>query len=125
MKKLCLIVAVLVLAGASYQLVSANKACDSEGLCIAISPSTLALDSESVCVSVHSNIPYYTVDTVSLTLNGIAARFTKADACGDLVVKFDSADVKDIVEPGSVTLMLEGLLLDGTPFAVSDIITVK
>ena len=113
----------VVVVGTS--LVMANKANDGEDFSITISPSTLALDSQSVCVSVHSNIPYGIVNTVSLTLNGIPAKFTKADACGDLVVKFESADVKDIVEPGQVTLTLAGLLKDSTPFQVSDTITVR
>lgn len=113
----------VVVVGTS--LVMANKANDGEDFSITISPSTLALDSQSVCVSVHSNIPYGIVNTVSLTLNGIPAKFTKADACGDLVVKFESADVKDIVEPGQVTLTLAGLLKDGTEFQVSDTIAVR
>ena len=34
------------------------------------------------------------------------------EACGDLVVKFDSADVKDIVEAGeNNTLTLSGMLI--------------
>ena len=113
----------VVVVGTS--LVMANKANEGEDFSITISPSTLALNSQSVCVSVHSNIPYGIVNTVSLTLNGIPAKFTKADACGDLVVKFESADVKDIVEPGQVTLTLAGLLKDGTEFQVSDTITVR
>lgn len=125
MKKMFLIITAVLLVALGTHLVLANGACDGEGLCIAISPATLALDSQSVCVSVHSNIPYSTVNTVSLTLNGIPAKFTKADARGELVVKFESADVKDIVEPGSVTLTLVGLYKDGDEFQVSDTITVR
>ena len=80
---------------------------------------------EDTIVTVHSNIPYVSVNTVSLTLNGISATFSKADACGDLVVKFGRADVKDIVEPGIATLTLSGELKDGSPFEASDTITVK
>jgi len=103
----------------------ANKASDGEGDCITISPKTLVLSSEDTIVTVHSNISYYSVNTVSLTLNGIEATYSKADACGDLVVKFGRADVKGIVEPGIATLTLSGELIDGSFFAASDTITVK
>jgi hypothetical protein len=106
-------------------LVMANKASDGDGFCITVSPNTLVLSSEDTIVTVHSNIPYGIVNTVSLTLDGIPATFTKADACGDLVVRFNRADVKGIVTPGTATLTLSGELDDGTPFAASDDITVR
>lgn len=125
MKKSCLIAAVVLMVAVGTSLVVANKASDGEGFCITISPNTLVLHGEDTIVTVHSNIPYASVNTVSLTLNGIPASFSKADACGDLVVKFGRADVKDIVEPGLATLTLSGELKDGSPFEASDSITVK
>jgi hypothetical protein len=103
----------------------ANKASEGEGYCITITPKTLVLSSPDTVVSVHSNIPYSSVDTVSLTLDGIPATFTKADACGDLVVKFNQSDVKGIVLPGLATLTLKGMLKDDTEFEASDTIIVK
>jgi len=106
-------------------LVMANKANEGDEFCITISPNTLVPNSEDTIVTVHSNIPYSSVNTVGLNLNGIPATFSKADSWGDLVVKFKRADVKDIVEPGIATLTLSGMLNDGSEFAVSDSITVK
>ena len=125
MKKSFLIAAVVLILVVGTSLVMANKAVDGEGDCITISPKTLVLGSEDTIVTVHSNIPYASVNTVTLTLNGIPATFSKADACGDLVVKFGRADVKDIVEPGIATLTLSGELNDGFPFEASDTITIK
>lgn len=125
MKKSFLIAAVVLMLVVGTSLVMANKAVDGEGDCITISPKTLVLGSEDTIVTVHSNIPYASVNTVTLTLNGIPATFSKADACGDLVVKFGRADVKDIVEPGIATLTLSGELNDGSPFQASDTITIK
>ena len=125
MRKSCLITAIILMVVVGTSLVMANKASDGEGDCITISPKTLALSSEDTIVTVHSNIPYALVNTVTLTLNGIPATFSKADACGDLVVKFGRADVKDIVEPGITTLTLSGELKGGSPFEASDTITVK
>lgn len=125
MRKSYLIAAVILMLAVGSTLVMANKDNEGDGFNITISPKTLYLGSEDTIVSVHSNIPYYSVDTVSLTLNGIPATFTKADACGDLVVKFSRADVKGIVEPGLATLTLEGDLKIGLPFEASDTILVK
>ncbi len=127
MRKSYVVAAVVLLVVICSGLVMANKASEGEGICITITPKTLVLSSPDTVVSVHSNIPYSSVDTVSLTLNGIDAIFTKADACGDLVVKFSQADVKGIVEPGLATLILEGKLKDedGTAFEASDTIIVK
>ena len=125
MRKSCLIAAVILMAAVGTGLVMANKASDGEGFCITISPKTLFLSSEDTIVTVHSNIAYGSVNTVSLTLNGVPATFSKSDACGDLVVRFGRADVKDIVKPGIATLTLSGELKDGSPFEASDTITVK
>ncbi len=125
MRKLCLITAVILMVIVGTSLVMANKASDGEGDCITISPNTLVLSSEDTIVTVHSNIPYALVNTVTLTLNGIPATFSKADACGDLVVKFGRADVKNIVEPGFAILTLSGELKDGSLFDASDTITVR
>ena len=125
MRKSYVVAAVVLLVVVCSGLVMANKASDGEGFCITITPKTLVLSSPDTVVSVHSNIPYSSVDTVSLTLEGIPAKFTKADACGDLVVKFSQTDVKDIVEPGLATLTLSGAFKDGSTFTASDTITVK
>jgi hypothetical protein len=126
MKKWCLISAIaLLVVGTSLVMANKDNQGDGDGFNITITPKTLSFKSADTVVSVHSNIPYGLVDTVSLQLNGIPAVFSKADTCGDLVVKFDRDDVKDIVQPPSATLTLSGALKDGSCFEVSDIITVK
>ena len=125
MRKSYLIAAFVLMVVVCTGLVMANKATDGEGDCITVSPNTLVLSSPDTIVTVHSNIPYASVNTVSLTLNGIPAIFTKADACGDLVVKFGRADVQGIVVPGIATLTLSGELKDSSPFEASDDITVR
>ncbi len=125
MKKLILITTIIFIAAAGTGFVMANKANSSDVFSITISPKTLFLGSQDTIVTVHSNIPYVLVNTLSLDLNGIPASYTKADACGDLVVKFDREDIKGIVEPGVAKLTLSGQLKDGSLFAVSGTIVVK
>ena len=123
-------IVVVLLVGIGSGIVIANKANEGEGDCITISPSTLVLSSFSGDVTVHSNIVYALVDCSSLELKNPAGDVvtpdsTKRDDCGHLVAKFNTEDVRDIVEPGQVTLTLSGVLEDSTLFAASDTITVK
>jgi len=92
---------------------------------IKVTPRVLVLDSEGTLVTVHTDIAYYAVDTASLTLNGIPIAWTKADARGNLVAKFNQDDVKDIVAPPSFALELSGTTTDGTNFSGTDMIVIK
>lgn len=125
MKTISFVAAVAVLAAVPAGMLLGNSASDGEGFCITVSPSTIVLRSPDKTVSVHSNIPYGIVDTSSLTMNGIEPTGTKADDLGCLVVKFDKADIKQVVSPGTATLTLSGLLIDGTAFEASDTVMVK
>ncbi len=125
MKTVIFLAAVISLTAVPAGILLANSASDGEGFCITVSPSTIVLKSPDKTVSVHSNIPYGIVDTSSLTLNGVEPTGTKADDLGCLVVKFDKADVKQVVNPGQATLTLSGLLTDGTAFEASDTVMVK
>jgi len=125
MRKLIFITSVVLVMVAATSLVMANKATDGIGDCITISPSTLVISSPDTIVTVHSNIPYSSVNTTGLTLNGIPATYTKADACGDLVVKFGRADIQGIVKLGPAVLTLSGLKKDDSQFKASDTITVR
>ena len=91
---------------------------------IVVSPSAINLESEGVWVSVHADIPYGSVATAELTLNGVPVKWTKADTRGDLVAKFALDDVKNIVAPPSAELTLTGLTKDGVPFSGTDTIKV-
>jgi hypothetical protein len=125
MRTICSAIVVVLLLGVACGMVIANGASEGDGMCITISPKTLALSSDVTCVTVHSNIAIGLVDCASLQLEGISPYLTKADSRGELVAKFHASEVKSIVEPGQVTLTLTGLLADGTDFAASDTITVK
>ncbi len=103
----------------------ANKPSEGEGICITISPKTMILSRDTGGVSVHTNLAIGLVDRTSLLLDGIAPYLTKADSLGHLVAKFDSIAVKAVVVPGHATLTLTESLVDETPFAASDTITVK
>lgn len=93
---------------------------------VAVSPQTLLLSSDQGGeVTVHTAVPYRDVDTSSLTLNGIPVRWTKADARGNLVAKFDEAQVKAIAAPPSLTLTLSGNYKDGSGFSGSDTVQVR
>jgi len=95
-----------------------------ENVTIVASPSTINLDSQGEWVTIHADIAYSLVAGISVTLNGIAVDFTKADNRGELVAKFAVDGVKDIVEPGTAELTLFGLTKLGTPFTGSDTVRV-
>ena len=97
---------------------------DDEPVPIVISPSIINLDSQGVWVTVHAEIPYYVVDGFAVTLDGVPVDVTKADARGEFVAKFGVDDVKAILEPGTVTLTLEGATYGGATFSGSDTIKV-
>ena len=93
---------------------------------IQVSPNTIQLgDSQPVWVTIHTDLPYGLVDTdLDITLNGVLVDYTKSDLCGDLVAKFNSAAVKDILDPGMATLTLSGVTIYGDLFAGSSTVRV-
>lgn len=92
---------------------------------IKVSPNTIVIASDGDWITVHTNIAYGSVDTSSLTLNGVPVAWTKSDLRGNLVAKFGQADIKAIIEPPEVTLELSGLTTGGEPFTGSDTVTVR
>ncbi len=91
---------------------------------ITVSPRTLVLGSQGEWVTVHADIAYSQVDTVTLLLNDVEVSMTKSDANGSLVAKFELDSVKDIVAPPEATFTLEGRTHDGAGFAGSDTVRV-
>jgi hypothetical protein len=91
---------------------------------IQVSPNVLNLESEGVWVTVHAEIGYSLVDGVTVTLNGVPVEVTKADNRGELVAKFLIDDVKGIVSPGMVELVLAGSTTSGEPFYGVDTVRV-
>lgn len=91
-----------------------------ESVPIVVSPNVINIDSLGGGVTVHAEIPFSIVDvgSISATLDGkaITVQSAFADNCGDLVVKFDMAEVKGILvdSDGEIisanpTLVLEGV----------------
>ncbi len=97
----------------------------SDDVTMAVAPSTLLLGMEQSDVTVHTSIPFAAVDTASLTMEGLTPLAVFADACGDLVARFDEYEVKAIVAAPEATLTLTGLLVNGEPLSLSDTIQVK
>ena len=89
-----------------------------------VSPQMIVLAKVSA-VTVHTNIPYDSVVLVpgSLTLDEIAPAAVWADDCGDIVARFKVADLG--LEPGEVTLTLDGAYVSGGTFTATDTVRVK
>ena len=87
------------------------------------SPKVLNLESSGGVFTIHANIKYDTDLNVKVYLNNsldsVSILSTFADSTGDLVVKCDIINVKDIVTEGLATIKLsvhtqDGLLYSGT-----------
>jgi hypothetical protein len=63
---------------------------------IEIAPATLNLQSHGVVVTVHTDLPYGSVDVYSVYLGGVAINAWKADDRGYFVAKFLMDDIKTI-----------------------------
>lgn len=94
-------------------------------IAIVVQPDQIVLNASSTWVTVHTDIAYAEVVPSSVKLNGIPARVTKSDDCGDLVAKFVVGDIRAIVAPPSAVLTLTGLTKTGVPFSGTDTVRVK
>lgn len=85
---------------------------------IDLAPNVLNLGSEGEFVTVHTNIVYQDVDTLTVYLNGIPIRSWKSDDRGFFVAKFLMSDIDDLplVIDDYNTLRLEGITIDGDSF---------
>ena len=127
MKELLLPVAAFV-----AMIVSANSLLAETRITeIQVSPNVINLASASTVVTVHTDLPYSSVDGEFVTLNTpnetVCIDWWKQDDRGNFVAKFDSDEVKaldevkDAGEDGVyVTLTLEGKLTTGEPFVGTD-----
>jgi len=96
---------------------------------IAVSPQNLILSQDQGgAVTVHTAIPYADVVPTSLLLGdlqgAVAATGTWADSRGNLVARFNEAEIEAMVAPPSAVLTLSGVMTDGTEFAGSDVVRV-
>ena len=92
---------------------------------ITIAPNTLVLGLQGTWVTVHTNIPYSSVQGSSVVLEEIPAASTFADNRGNLVAKFNQDEVEAIVAPPQETLTLTGTYDNGDLFSGSDSIVVQ
>ncbi len=92
---------------------------------ITVAPQTLVLSSNSTSwVTVHTDLPYTSVASASVTLDGIPIAWSKSDSRGYFVAKFQIGQVKGIATPPSVELTLAGTLYNGETFSGTDAVTV-
>ena len=100
-----------------------NGAVDGDKPGMMVSPHMIVLGKISA-VTVHTNIPAVTVDSRTVTLDGVEALAVWADDCGHIAARFAVADLA--LEPGEVTLTLCGDYLEpGESFVAIDVIRVK
>lgn len=95
-----------------------------------VSPKVLYLGYSGTKVTIHTYIPFSSVDLASIRLYGdgeepILPSGTKSDDRGNLVVKFDVADVATIVSAPRTVLRMTGDYGDGGSFSLSGYIIVR
>ena len=92
---------------------------------VAVSPQTLLLSmDQGGRITVHTTIPWGSVDRNTLALNGVQVSSVGADSLGHLVANFDEAVIKSIVAPPQAVMTLTGDYTDGTTFSGSDVVRV-
>jgi hypothetical protein len=93
---------------------------------IQISPHVLNASAYGEEVTVHTDIPYASVDHESVTLSGVKISGYKADDCGDFVAKFQMSAILalDLAIGERNEFVLEGKTVDGTAFAGEEAILV-
>jgi len=95
-----------------------------------VSPRVLYLGFLGTKVTIHTYIPYDSVDRESIRLfgegdEGIVPAYTKSDDRGNLVVKFNASDVATIVSAPRTALTMTGDYTDGGSFSLSGYIIVR
>jgi len=126
MKKRIVFLCVFALVASMFATQALSNGRTEDPIGVAVSPQLLNLDTvQSGYVTVHTAISYRSVATSTVRLNGIPARLTFADSCGNLVAKFTEQTVEAVVSAPTSVLTLTGLRLDGTPFEGSDTVRVR
>jgi hypothetical protein len=89
-----------------------------------ISPNTIVIGSPGDWVTAHTDIAFSSVNTATVSLNGVPAAWTLADNKGNLVAKFVRDDVENIISPPDALLSLTGMTIEGENFSGSDVVRV-
>ncbi|MDD3643889.1 MAG: hypothetical protein PHQ19_10550 [Candidatus Krumholzibacteria bacterium] len=124
---ICLILGVLTLGMFASDPALARRDDDQTML---VSPRVLFLGFSGTRITIHTCIPYSSVDRESIRLSGdgdgsIAPVSTKSDSRGNLVVKFAAADVATIVSAPRSVLTMTGDYTEGGSFSLTGYIIVK
>lgn len=95
-----------------------------------VSPKVLFLGFSGTRVTIHTLIPYGDVDRASIRLygegdEGILPVYTKSDNRGNLVAKFDVADMAAIVSAPRTSLTMTGDYAGGGSFTLTGYVIVK
>jgi hypothetical protein len=94
---------------------------------IDVAPNVLNIASSGTWVTVHTDIAYSAVEGATVSMNGVAIDWWKADLQGNFVAKFVIDEIKAI--PGLIirgynTLVLEGATTTGDVFSGAQAIKV-
>ena len=103
----------------SSGIVAATAAGDAAiEITIRVAPNVLNLQNQGEVVTVHTDLPYSSVAGTSVTLNGVAIDWWKADNQGQFVAKFVMSAIKSLpLKVGEYnTLRIEGTRTDATAF---------
>ena len=97
---------------------SGSTAAAAAEITIQVAPNVLNLQNQGEVVTVHTNLPYSSVVGTTVTLNGVAIEWWKADDQGQFVAKFVMSAIKSLpLRIGeSNSLRIEGTKTDGTAF---------
>jgi len=82
--------------GLAIAMFVAPAICSAGEITIEIAPATLNLQSHGELVTVHTDVPYGSVDVYSVYLCGVLIHAWKADDRGYFVAKFKMDDIKTI-----------------------------
>ena len=93
---------------------------------IYVSPATIAKSAACNWVTIHTNVPFGSVDGASAAVNGgrVEVANVFADDRGNLVAKLRFADVVSRVDPPSATIELT-VVVDGEMLSASQTVRVK
>jgi len=97
---------------------SGSTAAAAAEITIQVAPNVLNLQNQGEVVTVHTSLPYSSVTGTTVTLNGVAIEWWKADNQGQFVAKFVMSAIKSLpLKIGDYnTLRVEGTKTDATAF---------
>ena len=90
---------------------------------IQFSPNVLNLQNQGQVVTIHTDIPYYTVEAETVYLNDVEIQSWKADNQGNFVAKFNMDAIQgleSLIVGEYNTFTLVGTCYDGSTFSGTD-----